>query len=221
MQATTESDGYVLARTEAEYQRLRLQAKAWEPATRALLADAGIAEGMRCLDAGCGPGEAMRLIGRMVGPTGHVTGLDIDAALGAHMLAELHREEGPNFAFVSADLMRGDPVPGAPFDLVYARLLLLHMTDPVGAVRRLASLLRPGGRLVLVEFRGEDPEVPIKPEHKMTLKQVRRELEPQGFRFQKSLEFLPWQHVIIFEKPKPDESPKPEADKPAAESAAQ
>ena len=68
------------------------------------------------------------------------------------MLAELHREEGPNFAFVSADLMRGDPVPGAPFDLVYARLLLLHMTDPVGAVRRLASLLRPGGRLVLMDY---------------------------------------------------------------------
>ena len=58
-------DGYILARTEAEYQRLRLQAKAWEPATRAMLADAGLAEGMRCLDAGCGPGEAMRLIGRM------------------------------------------------------------------------------------------------------------------------------------------------------------
>ena len=54
---------------------------------------------------------------------------------------------------------------------------------------------------MLVEFRGEDPDVPIKPEHKMTLKQVRREVEPQGFTFKESLEFLPWQHVIIFEKP--------------------
>ena len=54
---------------------------------------------------------------------------------------------------------------------------------------------------MLVEFRGEDETVPIKPEHKMTLKQVRREVEPQGFTFKESLEFLPWQHVIIFEKP--------------------
>ena len=59
----------------------------------------------------------------------------------------------------------------------------------------------PGGRLVLVEFRAEDPDVPIKPEHKMTLDQVRKEIEPKGFSFKESLEFLPWQHIIIFEKP--------------------
>jgi hypothetical protein len=51
-----------------------------------------------------------------------------------------------------------------------------------------------------VEFRAEDPEVPIKPEHKMSLAQVRREIAPQGFVFKQSLEFLPWQHIIIFEK---------------------
>ena len=67
--------------------------------------------------------------------------------------------------------------------------------------RACCKALKPGGRLVLVEFRGEDPEVPIKPEHKMTLEQVRREVEPQGFTFKESLEFLPWQHIIIFEKP--------------------
>jgi hypothetical protein len=54
---------------------------------------------------------------------------------------------------------------------------------------------------VLVEFRGEDETVPIKPEHKMTLEQVKKEVEPEGFNFKESLEFLPWQHVIIFEKP--------------------
>ena len=51
------------------------------------------------------------------------------------------------------------------------------------------------------------PQVPIKPEHKMTLEQVRREVEPQGFTFKESLEFLPWQHVIIFEKPAEAASP--------------
>lgn len=144
--------GYVLGRTEAEYARLRAQARVWEPVTRTLLADAGLAPGMRCLDAGCGPGEAMRLMGRIVGADGHVTGLDSDAALGHHMLAELLRDEGPRFAFVAGDVMDPEPVPGGPFDLVLARLLLLHTPDPVGAVRRLAAQVAPGGRLVLMDY---------------------------------------------------------------------
>ena len=74
-------------------------------------------------------------------------------------------------------------------------------TDPEITLQGLRKALKPKGRLVLVEFRGEDETVPIKPEHKMTLDQVRREVEPQGFSFKESLEFLPWQHVIIFEKP--------------------
>jgi ubiquinone/menaquinone biosynthesis C-methylase UbiE len=145
-------DAYILGRTEAEYARLRMQAKFWEAVTEAVLRRAGAGPGMRCLDAGCGPGEAMRLLGRLVGREGHVTGLDIDAALGAHMLDALHREEGPQFAFVRADLTRGEEVAGAPFDLVFARLLLIHMVDPVGAVRALARLVRPGGKLVLMDY---------------------------------------------------------------------
>ena len=156
-------DGYLLGRTEAEYGRLRRQARLWEPATHRVLNAAGVAPGMRCLDAGCGPGDVMRLIGRLVGRGGHVTGLDVDANLGAHMLAQLRREEGPQFDFVTADLMRGETVAGAPFDLVFARFLLLHMTDPVAAVRHLAALLRPGGTLVLMDF--DTTRMACRPEH--------------------------------------------------------
>jgi hypothetical protein len=74
-------------------------------------------------------------------------------------------------------------------------------SDPKTTLQGLYKALKPSGRLVLVEFRGEDLDVPIKPEHKMTLEQVRREVEPEGFLFKESLEFLPWQHVITFEKP--------------------
>ncbi len=88
-------------------------------------------------------------------------------------------------------------------------------TDPETTLLGLRAALKPGGRLVLVEFRGEDPEVPIKPEHKMTLEQVRREVVPQGFTFKESLEFLPWQHVIVFQKPA---TPKTETKAPAADS---
>ncbi len=99
-----------------------------------------------------------------------------------------------------------DPkLPAGKIDLIIMVDVYHECSEPVATLKGLRAALKPGGRLVLVEFRGEDPEVPIKPEHKMTLKQVRRELEPYGFTFKDSLEFLPWQHVIIFEKPKDQE----------------
>ena len=91
-------------------------------------------------------------------------------------------------------------LPEGQVDLILMVDVYHECSDPEATLQGLRKALKPGGRLVLVEFRGEDPEVPIKPEHKMTLEQVRREVEPQGFTFKESLEFLPWQHVIIFEK---------------------
>ena len=102
-------------------------------------------------------------------------------------------------------------LPDGAVDLILMVDVYHECSDPETLLQGLRKALKPRGRLVLVEFRGEDPEVPIKPEHKMTLEQVRREVEPQGFIFKKSLEFLPWQHVIIFEKPG-DEPPKPKTE---------
>lgn len=92
-------------------------------------------------------------------------------------------------------------LPAGAVDLILMVDVYHECTNPELTLKGLFSALKPKGRLVLVEFRGEDENVPIKPEHKMTLKQVRLEVEPQGFTFKESLEFLPWQHVIIFEKP--------------------
>ena len=65
-------------------------------------------------------------------------------------------------------------------------------------MKHIKTALKPNGRVVLVEFRKEDPSVPIQPLHKMSIPDVRSELEPLGFKFQTSLEFLPWQHILIF-----------------------
>jgi hypothetical protein len=62
------------------------------------------------------------------------------------------------------------------------------------------NALRPGGRLVFVEYRGEDPSVPIKPLHKMTIDQVRKEMSVHPVKFERTLTMLPQQHVIIFRK---------------------
>ena len=152
MSNNTNADGYVLSRTASEYERLRVQAEVWAPFTDRVLAQAGLGEGMTALDAGCGPGEVMRLMARRVGPTGSVTGVDIDPAVGTYGLERLRAEEKGNFHFYAADLLKGDAPLGAPFDLVYCRFLLIHMDDPVAMVRRLAALTKPGGTLVAMDY---------------------------------------------------------------------
>jgi len=68
--------------------------------------------------------------------------------------------------------------------------------------RGMIEALKPGGRLVLVEYRGEDPNVPIKPLHKMTVAQVRKEFAAHPVTFEESIESLPRQHVVVFRKPR-------------------
>jgi len=73
-----------------------------------------------------------------------------------------------------------------------------EFSEPEKMLDRIRESLKLDGRLVLLEYRGEDPKVPIRPEHKMTIKQVRAEVEPEGYRFEQSIEVLPQQHIIVF-----------------------
>jgi ubiquinone/menaquinone biosynthesis C-methylase UbiE len=90
-------------------------------------------------------------------------------------------------------------LPAACCDLVLMVDVYHELSDPPGVVASIRRALRPHGRLVLVEYRGEDPAVAIKPEHKMTLPQIKKELDGLGFHFVESLEMLPDQRVVIFE----------------------
>lgn len=146
------SDGYALARTPEEYQRLRAQSRVWEAATGRLLDQVALAPGARCLDAGCGPGETMRLMAQRVGAAGHVTGIDIDAPLGAHALGMLHGAGHRQCEFLQMDLTADGAIPGAPYDLVYARLLLYHLPHRRQVLRRLWDAVAPGGRLLVQDY---------------------------------------------------------------------
>ena len=143
------STEYVLPRGEAEYDRLRAQARMWEPETAALLDRVGLAAGGRCVDVGCGPGETMRLMAERVGADGAVTGIDVDAALGAHAIAALHAAGHRQGTFEALDVVTDDTPPGAPYDVVFARLLLLHVDDPIAVLWRLWDWVAPGGYLVV------------------------------------------------------------------------
>jgi SAM-dependent methyltransferase len=123
----------------------------WEAATGRLFDQVGLGPGARCLDAGCGPGETMRMMAQRVGPEGWVMGVDVDAPLGAQALASLHAAGHHQCAFECADVS-ADRIPGGPFDLVFARLLLFHVHDRVGVLRRLWDSVAPSGHLVVQDY---------------------------------------------------------------------
>jgi ubiquinone/menaquinone biosynthesis C-methylase UbiE len=145
-------DDYAMGRTPAEYERLRQQARILEPAARRVLEQIGLASGMCCVDIGCGPGEVMRLMGELVGPSGRVVGIDVDSTLGAQALAMLRERGTGRFEFVEADAAQLDQLPGGECDLAYARLVLIHTQDPAVLLRRMYGWLRPGGYLVVQDF---------------------------------------------------------------------
>jgi ubiquinone/menaquinone biosynthesis C-methylase UbiE len=152
IEARRATDAYALARTPREYERLRAQARAWEAATSRLLDHVALAAGARCLDAGCGPGETMRLMAQRVGPAGRVTGIDVDAPLGAQALTMLHDAGHRQCRFAPLDITADEPLPGAPFDLVYARLLLYHLPERETVLRRLWDAVAPGGHLLIQDY---------------------------------------------------------------------
>jgi SAM-dependent methyltransferase len=153
---TTETErpqaAYALGHTPEEYERLRRQARVWEAATGRLLDQVGLGPGASCLDAGCGPGETMRAMAERVGPTGRVLGIDADPALGAMTLMMLHGGGHLQCAFQAQDLAVGEPIPGARFDLVYARLLLFHLPQRVDVLAQLWDAVAPGGHLLVQDY---------------------------------------------------------------------
>ncbi|MEU4423040.1 methyltransferase domain-containing protein [Actinoplanes sp. NPDC024001] len=160
----TTTDAYVLGRTDAEYERLRVQARIWQDATATLFDRAGLSAGARCLDVGCGPGETMRLMAERTGPGGTVTGMDVDATLGTAAVRMLHDAGHRQCRFVAGDAIRDEPPPGG-YDLVFARLLLMHVTDPVTVLRRMWEWTAPGGHLVVQDYDlrtvGVYPDLPL------------------------------------------------------------
>jgi trans-aconitate methyltransferase len=143
---------YSLGHTPQEYERLRAQARMWDAATGRLLDQIGLGSGASCLDAGCGPGETMRAMAERVGSAGRVLGIDADAALGGMALEMLHGDGYRHCAFHAQDLTAGEPIPGAPYDLVYARLLLFHLPQRVDVLARLWEAVAPGGHLLVQDF---------------------------------------------------------------------
>ena len=158
-----------------------------------------LAPGSTVADVGAGVGYTSLRLSVRVGPKGTVYATDVQPQMLQRLRANA-REAGVSNIKPIRCTPEDPKLPADTLDLALMVDVYHECSDPEATLQGLRKALKPGGRLVLVEFRAEDPEVPIKPEHKMTLAQVRKELEPQGFTFKESVETLPWQHVIIFEK---------------------
>lgn len=171
-----------------------------EEQPEAMLDALKIPRGATVADVGAGAGYHSIRLARRVGPKGTVLAADVQPEM-LQMLKANAREAGVKNIWPVLCTQTDTKLPDGKVDLILMVDVYHECTEPDVVLQGMRKALKPGGRLVLVEFRGEDPDVPIKPEHKMTLAQVRKEVEPQGFTFKESLEFLPWQHVVIFEKP--------------------
>jgi ubiquinone/menaquinone biosynthesis C-methylase UbiE len=162
-----------------------------------MLAALEIRRGDVVADVGAGVGYHTWRLSEIVGPSGKVIAEDIQPGM-----IERLRQNVESRKLRNVEIVQGTPtdprLPANAVDLVLMVDVYHEFSEPAAMMRHIRNALKPGGRLVLVEFRKEDPRVPIQPLHKMSIEEARAELEGMGFRFQKSMDFLPWQHILIF-----------------------
>lgn len=167
-----------------------------EERTSALLDALGLEPGMTVADIGAGSGRLTVPMARRVAP-GTAYGTDIQPEMLAFLEARARSEGLPNLKGIL-----GDPdrvlLPEGALDLVLLVDAYHEFEFPWEMLRSIRRALKPGGRVALVEFRAEDPDVPIKELHKMTEQQARREFEAAGLRWISTDPRLPWQHLVWF-----------------------
>ena len=156
-----------------------------------------IPKGASVADIGAGSGFITERLSARVGPMGRVFANDLQPQMLQILGRRLALRNITNVTLVqgTADDPKLDP---ASVDLEIMVDVYHELSQPQAMLRRLRAALKPGGRLVLLEYRKEDPTIPIKFEHKMSVAEAKMELEAEGFTLAKVDEALPRQHILIF-----------------------
>jgi len=141
---------YLLAGGALELDRLRLQAKVFEPSTDAWLGEIGIEPGWRCLDLGCGALGIIGPLARRAGPSGRVIGLDSDARLLAAASVFVSESGLANIELVQDDAF-ASKLPASSFDLVHARFMFAPLGRDNELLQEMYRLTRPGGLMAIQE----------------------------------------------------------------------
>jgi SAM-dependent methyltransferase len=157
----------------------------------------GIARGSTVADIGAGSGYFTIRLARLVGPDGKVYASDIQPGMLSLLRANVRRSDLTNVIPVLGEV--DDPkLPRESIDLALMVDVYHEFGEPQKMLHRIRESLKPAGRLVLLEYRAEDPAVPILPSHKMTAAQATLEVEHEGFKLDKIRHDLPRQHLLVF-----------------------
>jgi ubiquinone/menaquinone biosynthesis C-methylase UbiE len=159
----------------------------------------GIKKGSSVADIGAGSGYMTVRLSKRVGSNGVVYASDIQQPM-----LDILDKRLKSSRITNVQLVLGAPddpkLPTASIDLALLVDVYHEFSQPQAMLRGIHEALKPGGRLVLLEYKKEDPSIPIRPEHKMSVSEAKMEVEPEGFRLGRVDDGLPWQHVLIFNK---------------------
>jgi ubiquinone/menaquinone biosynthesis C-methylase UbiE len=156
-----------------------------------------IPQGASVADIGAGSGYITLLLSAAVGPTGRVFANDLQPQMIEILRRRLASQNVKNVTLVQGSI--DDPnLPAASVDLALMVDVYHELARPQAMLQKLRTALKPAGRLALLEYRKEDPAIPIKFEHKMSIQEAKAELEAEGFKLSKVDESLPRQHILIF-----------------------
>jgi SAM-dependent methyltransferase len=156
-----------------------------------------IPKGAAVADIGAGSGFITERLASRVGPAGKVFANDVQPQMLELLAKRLARKKIANVTLVQGEI--DDPkLPSSSVDLEIMVDVYHEFSQPQAMLRHLRDALKPGGRMVLVEYRKEDPTIPIRPEHKMSVAEAKLEVEAEGFTLSKVDESLPRQHILIF-----------------------
>ncbi|CAF1072591.1 unnamed protein product [Rotaria sordida] len=163
-----------------------------------LILDAlSIQPGMKIADIGAGSGFLTIELAHRVGSQGSVFATDLQSQMLDFLL---HRPDLPNNVIPILSTSKHTGLPSKTFDLILLVDVYHEAPRPDILLKDLRRALKSHGRLVLVEYREEDPRMTSDPRHRMSARQVVMELEANRFRLVEQFEHLPWQHLLIFKK---------------------
>ena len=152
-------------------------------------------------DLGAGSGYFTFKLAPKVGDKGKVLAVDIQDEMIAELKKRIEKNKTTNVETIQCT--ESDPkLPESGVDIVLMVDVYHEIAYPYEVMSAIRKALKPGGRMVFVEYRKEDPKVPIKEIHKMSIEQLKKEMAVVGLEHLKTVDTLPRQHIAIFEKPK-------------------
>ena len=164
-----------------------------------LLRELGLRPGMVVADVGAGTGYYTRRMAPLVGTSGKVYAVDVQPEM-IQMLTDGAKKAGLTNIVPVLGAVDDVKLPDASIDLAILVDVYHELEFPFEVMQSIVRALKPGGRVVYVEYRAEDPRVPIKALHKMSQAQVRKEAEQHPLVYERTANTLPWQHVVVFKK---------------------